>query len=161
MEIVNSWSAPFITGSKYQIRKDFEVNHLAIQSSRLLKPEDKAIIFKLVYTLTTEVFDVYKMRNLQLGSLITSSKINNLNSSTCKNGDSYHDNSLRDFQMCISGKNATLYELIDITPVFCRLECPLPPEPVTPTTPAVPDIVVPEPVHPPVVPVIDPNLCIR
>jgi len=83
VEIVNSWSAPFITGSKYQIKKYFELKHIAIQSSRLFKPEDKAIIFKLAYTLTTEVFDVYKMKNLQLGSLITSSKINNLNSSTC------------------------------------------------------------------------------
>lgn len=100
------------------------------------------------------------MRNLQLGNLITSLKINNLNSSSCQNGDSYHNNSLLDFQVCISGKNATLYELIDITPVYCRYECPLPPEPVIPT---VPDVV-PGPVAPPVVPVvpvIDPNLCIR
>lgn len=57
--------------------------------------------------------------------------------------------------MCISGKNATLYELIDITPVYCKLECPLPPEPVEPTP------VNPGPVQPTVPTVIDPDLCIR
>lgn len=93
------------------------------------------------------------MRNLQLGDLLNGSKINNLNSSTCQNGDYYHNNTLRDLEVCISGKNTTLYEMIDITPIKCRYECPLPPVPIDPT-PVDPTPVDPTPVDPtpPVIP---------
>ena len=64
------------------------------------------------------------------------SQTQELNATSCKNGDYYHNNSIREFQVCSSSKDTTLYELIDINPVYCRYDCPKPPVVVVVPPPA-------------------------
>ena len=50
--------------------------------------------------------------------------IANFDIDSCQNGDYYHDKVNRHLYMCVSGKNKTLREWIDITGVRCRNFCP-------------------------------------
>ncbi len=124
-------------GSTYKIHHDFNLYHVDVQTSPLMTSTDNAIIFKFLYTSTYELFDVYKKKNLVRGSAL-SGKAAVLNHSNCKNGDYFHNNSIKEFQVCASGRDLALYELIDINPVYCRFDCPKPPVIVPPPPPPQP-----------------------
>ena len=123
-----------MTGSTYKVQHDFTLNHVDVQTSPLFTQNDSAIIFKLLYVNSYELFDVYKKKNLVKGSPLTG-QIAELKPATCKNGDFYHNNSIKEFQVCSSGRDLSLYELIDINPVYCRYDCPKPPVIVQPPVP--------------------------
>lgn len=155
-EIKNSWSSAFVLGSTYKIQHDFNLQHVDVQTSPLMTTTDNGIIFKFIYTSSYELYEVYKKKNGLLGSPLVKKDVQ-LAHAACKNGDYFHNNSIKEFQICSSGRDLALYELIDINPIFCRNDCPKPPVIVVPVTP--PPVIV-TPVTPPP-PVIDYNICVR
>lgn len=54
------------------------------------------------------------------------SKIEQLNVSTCRNGDQFHDQDNKFLYICFSGRNRTTpWEYININAVQCRFKCPV------------------------------------
>lgn len=52
---------------------------------------------------------------------------NILDVNTCANGDYYHDNDVQKMlSVCVSGKNRTQYEYIEVNGIKCLYFCPLP-----------------------------------
>jgi hypothetical protein len=50
-----------------------------------------------------------------------------LDPNTCKNGEYYHDNDVQKMlSVCISGKNRTQYEYVEVNGIKCLYSCPLP-----------------------------------
>lgn len=94
-----------------------DFTHMSIDSAKLLSPEDQGIIFKFNYTLNRESFKIGPMRGgvklTPLEYIKQTSLSTDIQPSTCKNGQYYHNNdnsSSRMLEICISGKNKTLYE---------------------------------------------------
>ena len=88
---------------------------MAMFTSPNFQDADPGIIFKFNYTANRELFEVAPMRGGAQTFTYTdydTEATSYLDSSTCENGDYYHNNeegANRLFSVCASGKNRTMY----------------------------------------------------
>ena len=126
-----TYAMPYIAGRIYNIwwLTGLDFNHLSMTSSSYMQPTDPAIRFKFNYTLNRELYEVGVVRP---GEPLTTSNLvvrsNDLDTS-CTNGAYYHDNTAgsRNFSLCASANGRTYFETVDITSIYCRYLCPVPP----------------------------------
>lgn len=128
-----TFSLPYLTNRVYNIWWGTGINfkHMAMVSSHLFTSEDNGIIFKFNYTQNRQLFEIGPLRQGKTfdNALLKSASSEALDTSSCGNGDYYHDNSdeKRVLNLCASGKNRTLFEYTDVNAIYCRYLCPAPP----------------------------------
>lgn len=91
-----TYSLPYITDRIYNIWFGTGINfdHMAMITSSLYGPTEKAILFKFNYTLNRELYEIAPLRQGTKFKydLLKTASADLLDSGTCGNGDYYHNN---------------------------------------------------------------------
>lgn len=125
MDIPHSWAMPFATGNYYNVHWKWGIDftHLAIAPSRLWSSSD-AVVLRFNYSDYRELYNIGKwyQQSLQLPYITGSDSLTD--PTTCKNGDYYHDANNSYLFVCVSGRNKTIREWIDVNGARCLNACP-------------------------------------
>jgi hypothetical protein len=126
-DISFSWAFPYAVGYNYHthFQMGIDFTHLSLAPSQYWQ-EKEAIIVKFNYTDQREIYKIgkYFSQTLQTPLITGATNLASLSMTTCKNGDYYHDKIDRHLFVCVTGRNKTIREWIDITGIRCQDFCP-------------------------------------
>lgn len=125
MDIPHSWAMPFVTGQYYNVHWKWGIDytHLAIAPSRLWDVND-GVVLRFNYTDHRELYNIGKWYQQQLEFPYVVSSDVLIDPSSCQNGDYYHDINSSYLFVCVSGRNKTIREWIDVNGIRCLNACP-------------------------------------
>jgi hypothetical protein len=86
--------------------------------------DNEAIIVKFNYTDQREQYNISHYFSQQRQTPLINASDSMVDITSCNNGDYYHDQSTRHLYVCVTGRNKTLREWIDIIGVRCLHFCP-------------------------------------
>lgn len=125
MDIPHSWAMPFATNNYYNVHWKWGVDftHLAIAPSRLWSIND-SVVLRFNYSDYRELYQIGKWYQQQLNLPYISKATALITPDSCQNGDYYHDSNTSYVFVCVSGRNKTIREWIDVNGLRCLNTCP-------------------------------------
>ena len=127
-----AYSLPYICGRTYSLwfQTGLDFDHMAIDVTNKFEDTDDAIIFRINYLKTRELFEIFQMVNkVQSGQLISATSGAMLDPAACNFGDYTHDNEadVRHMTICATSRNKVRERVyLDINAIKCRYLCPAP-----------------------------------
>jgi hypothetical protein len=123
------WALPFVMGNTYNVwwNQGIDFTHMAIAPSLYFNSSDPAgLVLRFNYTENRELFEIANMISGTLQLPYVSAQATTLDPASCSIGDYYHDATNRHLHVCVTGKNKSLNQYIDLNGIKCRYLCPKP-----------------------------------
>lgn len=124
-DIPYSWAFPYAVGHYYHthFQNGIDFTHISLAPSQYWG-QSESIVVKFNYTDQRQLYEIahYYQKKIQLPFIDVSNYT--VNPNNCSNGDYFNDKVNRALYLCVSGRNKTIREWIDVTGIRCRDFCP-------------------------------------
>lgn len=125
LDIKASWAMPFASGHYYNVHWKWGIDftHVSLAPSRLWTDAD-GVVLRFNYTDNRELYQIGKWYQAQLNLPYLMPSPVDIDPASCENGDYFHDSNNSYLFVCVSGRNKTIREWVDVTGIRCLYVCP-------------------------------------